>query len=129
MRFLLCCLILLLVGCNTHLSQSELYGEYEANARNGTLKLILNRDMSYEETANLKNGIVKQLAGQWKYDLGAGYLYFPQMFETKESEDFKNDDITGETIGTSIPATKFGLTICLEHDPNTDFCHLKVKSR
>ncbi len=99
---LLCAIVLLCAGCNIRLPQGELYGEYQADARNGTLKLVLNRDMTYEETVNLNDGTVKHLADRWSYDSSKGYLYFPKMFETEEDKDFKSDSV----LTNDLPRTR-----------------------
>jgi hypothetical protein len=130
MRILFCCLVLFCTGCHSRPSQEELYGEYEARASNGILKMVLNRDLTYEETALLSDGTMKHLTGQWIYSSTRGRLSFQRTFETEEGKDFKSDYITGKiNAAADLPVSRYLGKICIDLDPNTDFCYNKVKSR
>ena len=77
---LFCC-AWLFFGCGKPSSAADLYGNFVADYKVASEKLVLNRDGTFAQEVTIKGtGKVNIATGAWSYDPKKGYIRFDETF-------------------------------------------------
>src|SRR5438067_6489575 len=101
-----------LAGCTP--AKDKLYGEYEAENKEGKATLILRKDMTYEQTVITK-GQTFRISGVWDYE-SDGHVSLPRAYDIDEHHI--NVQVWAEALSA---AQGFPWKVHLVIDPDNDF--------
>ncbi len=107
------------VGCSLGARPNELPGDYALVADNGSIRLTLRPDHSYEQIVTYRNGQQARASGAWEYSTKNSDITFPNLYAVR------GHNIIGISV-SSLEVTKAFGSVRLEADPNEGTVYKKL---